>query len=237
MNDFIPNWKHHTCLFLPAQMLASAPSLLWELYLDWLWNWTDHPSSWVSRIAYTCRILAILILIPVLVLILLDIASYGIARTLGVIDLTSASTSDRQTIHSASVAVPSVQVDEPHSPSSATSSASSSVPKRAQRSELTLNTLESLPPLNISGEGAAPAQPDAYFTSEPNSLKLSGVGLFSPAASRPPSPTITRKSLPPEDRLSVSMLEQEDGEDGIVFVRKRTGRTLSKPQARDEDDY
>ncbi|KAJ7072132.1 hypothetical protein C8F01DRAFT_973856 [Mycena amicta] len=172
---------------------GSAPAVVWRFYVDSLWKSTEHPNSWISQIAYVCRILAILLIIPVLVLILLDIASYGIARTLGVIDVTAASTSDKKTIHNNHL--PLVEVYQPTTP---------------------------LP-------DSPTTDPDAYFTAEPNSLKLAGVGVFSPAASRPPSPTITRKALPPEDkRIDVE-------EEGIVFTtRKRAAR---KAQGLDEDEH
>ena len=40
------------------------------------------------------------------------------------------------------------------------------------------------------------SQPPVFYASEENSLTLSGVGVFSPAASQPPSPTISRRHLP-----------------------------------------
>ncbi|KAF7315483.1 hypothetical protein MIND_00063500 [Mycena indigotica] len=203
--------------------LSSAPNIVWRLYVDSLWRWTDQPTSWISHTAYVCRILAILLIIPFLLLILVDIVSYGIARTLGVIDLTDASTSDNKTIHGTGKGkgrVPVVQI-MPSSPDAMTT-----VTKTEGRPALQcdISPLDTLPPLNM--ENASPSQ-EAYFTSEPNSLKLSGVGLFSPAASRPPSPTITRKSLPPDEKL-VDL----DEEEGIVF-RKRATR---KPQGHDEDE-
>ncbi|KAJ7217854.1 hypothetical protein GGX14DRAFT_438600 [Mycena pura] len=160
----------------------SIPRLAWGFYVDYLWNWTDHPGSWISRIAYISRIFAILLILPVVVLTLLDIASYGIARTLGIIDEVKASTSDKETIHNQ---VPLVRIYEP-TPAPA--------PCMATDSDLQseCSSTDTLPPLRAWN-------PPAYFTSEENSLKLSGVGVFSPAASRPPSPTLTRRTLPYED--------------------------------------
>lgn len=44
------------------------------------------------------------------------------------------------------------------------------------------------------------SQPQTFYASEDNNLKLSGVGVFSPAASLPASPTLSRGSLQPEGR-------------------------------------
>jgi len=40
------------------------------------------------------------------------------------------------------------------------------------------------------------SQPPVFYAGEENSLTLSGVGVFSPATSQPPSPTISRGHLP-----------------------------------------
>ncbi|KAK2464230.1 hypothetical protein APHAL10511_003687 [Amanita phalloides] len=51
------------------------------------------------KTANGARVLAILVALPIVILALLDIASYGIARTLGVIDDVKASTSDVASVH------------------------------------------------------------------------------------------------------------------------------------------
>ncbi|KAH9954124.1 hypothetical protein BC827DRAFT_75896 [Russula dissimulans] len=65
---------------LMASILA-APLYLWNWYIDYLWNYDSN--SWVATIAYAFRIWAILAILPTLVLALLDVTSYVIARTLG----------------------------------------------------------------------------------------------------------------------------------------------------------
>jgi hypothetical protein len=121
-----------------------------------------------------------------------DIASYGIARTLGVIDDVKASTSDKATIH------PAIHINAPSSPSSL------STPTDSERSEDT-------------------AMP-AYFTSEASNLKLSGVGVFSPAPSQPPSPTLSRRRLHPElESLTPMSILNDD--DGLTF-RKKAGKAF-----------
>ncbi|KAJ6499043.1 hypothetical protein C8R45DRAFT_101849 [Mycena sanguinolenta] len=194
-------------------ILSSMPRVIWNFYIDYLWNWTDYPHSWISRIAYTCRVLAILLIMPIVVLTLLDLASYGIARSLGVIDDVKASTSDKETIHNK---IPIVRVQRPP-PTPSPDSPSTSL-LASTDSETLLDT--DFPPIKSNFDsGTLPhlsldistpvSQPDAYFAHEENSLKLSGVGVFSPAASRPPSPTITRKKL-------------TDVDEGITFRKKAT---------------
>ncbi|KAJ7702994.1 hypothetical protein B0H17DRAFT_1041115, partial [Mycena rosella] len=205
----------------PSSVNASAvPRMMWKFYVDYLWNWTDYPHSWVSRIAYTARVLAILLILPVVVLTLLDIASYAVARTLGVIDDVKASTSDKETIHNT---IPLVKIYEAPTPDSAPFNATDSDHETLVQSDFssTSDSTDTLPPLSIftPSHPPAPSYPRAYFTSEENSLKLSGVGVFSPAASRPPSPTITRRNL----------IETED--EGISF-RKRTRAPAKAPDDR-----
>ncbi|KAJ7647148.1 hypothetical protein FB45DRAFT_1051690 [Roridomyces roridus] len=202
--------------------VASLPQALWNLYVEHLWNWTDHPSSWISRIAYTARVLSILLILPLVILILLDIASYGIARTLGVIDDVKASTSDKETIHNKEGPLVHIYETSP----TPTLSSSASIPDSGRdtdtepqsQSELSSSSdsLAPLPRLTIPSDSE---EPRTYFTE--NSSQLSGAGVFSPAASRPPSPTITRRALPVEDKLV-------DSDEGIT-LRKR-GKALSAPQ-------
>lgn len=92
----------------------------------------------------------------------------------------------------------------------------------------TIHLGSELPSLDVS-------DPHAYFASEENSLKLSGVGVFSPAASRPPSPTLTRRHLIPESRMppfAMSSIKTTgdagkhtngESEEGLTF-RPRTRR-------------
>ncbi|KAF9049990.1 hypothetical protein BJ165DRAFT_1455614 [Panaeolus papilionaceus] len=161
---------------------ASIPATLWALYIEYLWNYESD--SWVARIAYSCRILALLISLPIIILGLLDIASYGIARTLGVVDDVKASTSDKV----AADTPPAIRVDEPDTLSgdSLGSSWISDVSASASESTTTGEHMN----------GSSEAKPDVFYAGEDNNLKLSGVGVFSPAASQPPSPTISRHHLP-----------------------------------------
>jgi len=160
---------------------SSIPGTLWEYYVQYLWLY--EPDSWVARIAYSCRVLAILVSLPIIILGLLDISSYGIARTLGVIDDVKASTSDKSTV---AISTPSIQVID------ATSSSSESAFSDSDLDSMTDHKLHNRirSPLSDSNDKLLPSQPPVFYASEGNSLSLSGVGVFSPAASQPSSPTI-----------------------------------------------
>ncbi|KAG6872655.1 hypothetical protein C0995_007985 [Termitomyces sp. Mi166 len=170
-----------------------------------------QPNSWVGRIASTCRVLAILVSLPIIILGLLDIASYGIARTLGIIDDVEASTSDTTT----NASIPSIHV----APSTSSLSCTDSEPEssRASRNKRlsndvyqTLSQEESLSMLGAS-------QPRAFFASDEGSdFKLSGVGVFSPATSRPSSPVLNRKFVV-EGGKTV-------GQEQDIGLRQRIGR-------------
>ena len=179
---------------------SSIPGLLWAYYVQYLWNYESD--SWVARIAYSCRILAILISLPIIILGLLvgnnrtsdairciqliytqDIASYGIARTLGVIDDVRASTSDKATLHNTMTP-----------PDGTLTPGSESAFSDSDRDSLTDHNLHNRMRSPLSDSCANLSQPSVFYVAEDN--KLSGVGVFSPAASRPPSPTSSRYRLP-----------------------------------------
>ncbi|PBK74531.1 hypothetical protein ARMSODRAFT_1081441 [Armillaria solidipes] len=86
---------------------SSLPRLIWDLYLKYLWFYS--PNSWVACIAYGFRIIAIFLISPIVIVTLLDLASYGVARTLGIVDAVKASTSDSA---SAGLNIPAVNVDD-----------------------------------------------------------------------------------------------------------------------------
>ena len=155
----------------------------------------------MARIAYSCRILAILVILPIIILGLLvgnrssdtirciwliytqDIASYGIARTLGVIDDVRASTSDKATVHNTMTP-----------PDGAITPGSESVFSDSDHDSLIDHNLHNRMRSPLSDSYANFAQPSVFYVGEDN--KLSGVGVFSPAASQPPSPTSSRHRLP-----------------------------------------
>jgi hypothetical protein len=183
-----------------------SPSSVWSAYLNNLVRYSS--TSWVARIASTFRILAFLVIVPLAFLASLDIASYVIARTLGVIDDSKASTSDNATIHKTSSSsdeeLPSIVVStDPLTPTSETSSFRANISSREK--------------LALSPD----AMPNEYFAADENGL--SGAGIFSPATSQPPSPTMSRHHCR-DDSSSVSSLSG------------RSSPTLSRRQLKEDQN-
>ncbi|KAL4080267.1 hypothetical protein V8B97DRAFT_724401 [Scleroderma yunnanense] len=89
---------------------STVPHLLWGAYIEHLWN--PQPGSWVGRTAATFRVLAFLVVLPVVILTLLDVTSYVIARTLGIVDDVKASTSDATGDVSMSASVPTILMQD-----------------------------------------------------------------------------------------------------------------------------
>jgi len=182
-------------------------SLLWARYIEYLWNY--EPGSWVEASASTFRLFAAFIITPLALLVMLDVTSYIIARTLGVIDDTKASTSDRESLHPVTV------VEGPHTEppaiivQSASMSISPSVPTDIGQ------------PLDEMGEKLRleidrPHQSESSGSLYEGNPALAGVGVFSPAASTPPSPTLERRRTGSLSKSSTIMtpLSQLDNENG-----------------------
>jgi hypothetical protein len=96
-----------------------------------------------------------------------------------------ASTSDKNTIHS-KYDTPIILVNDDSSPASTSPSVSDSfhthnpeVPKHPEKADT----------------DPANGEPQTYFALDETDLRLSGVGVFSPAASRSPSPMPSRRNL------------------------------------------
>jgi hypothetical protein len=104
------------------------------------------------------------------------VASYVIARTLGIVDDVKASTSDQ-------VSQVNIHVEPAESGAEHTDR------------EKPAFTVDSAP-----GDNDGTPQPQEFFATEKN-LKLSGVDILSPATTRPPSPVLTRKNLTEEPSL------------------------------------
>ncbi|KNZ72895.1 hypothetical protein J132_01887 [Termitomyces sp. J132] len=170
---------------------SSYPALLWDFYIQYLWNY--QPNSWVARIASTCRVLAVLVSLPIIILALLDISSYGIARTLGVIDDVKASTSDITTNPN----VPTIRI---------------------------ISSTSTSPYTDSENDLIGASQPRSFYASdeEGSNFTLSGADLFSPAASRPSSPVLSRKIVE-----GGSMLGQEAD---FGRLRQRAGRDADIPE-------
>ncbi|KAF4620626.1 hypothetical protein D9613_000439 [Agrocybe pediades] len=187
---------------------SSIPGTLWAYYLEYLWYY--EPDSWVARIAYSFRVLAFLVALPFIVLGLVDISSYVIARTLGVVDDVKASTSDKATVHmdssGSSMSTPSIQINDAISNSSESAFSDTDVElhnlHNNNNNNNTANTRSSRTGESNNNKARSPLSdsssslnPSVFFSGDTN-LKLSGVGVFSPAASQPPSPTVSRQNIP-----------------------------------------
>lgn len=201
---------------------VATPSNLWNWYIDYLWNYDNN--SWVATIAYGFRIWAILAILPTIILCLLvsttvydpwartapsltthvpslsqqDVTSYVIARTLG--DPTASTSHKSSTQPDSTIAV-------------GASSGAGTIP------------ISGLPP--SQGEGVsrvsavgAIAEPSTATTSTyfldgdgegeyDGAARLAGVGVFSPVASMPGSPTLSRRR---------SFRREEEGSTASVSV-------------------
>ncbi|OJT15769.1 hypothetical protein TRAPUB_4317 [Trametes pubescens] len=159
-----------------SSTVLSVPQTLWHFYLD---NLVFYKSgSWVDSAASTFRVLAFTTILPFILLTLFDVASYVIARTLGVIDATKASTSgeldNADHLHANR---PAIVVHDDSTPTPSTD---------AEGSEHAKSPLPHTTP------------PASYFrnpTEEEGNLQLAGVGTFSPAPSQPGSPTLQRREF------------------------------------------
>ncbi|EIN11747.1 hypothetical protein PUNSTDRAFT_131902 [Punctularia strigosozonata HHB-11173 SS5] len=202
--------------------ILTVPYIIWRWYLDTLVYY--DPQSWVASVAHAFRILAFVLIAPFAILTMLDVTSYVIARTLGVIETTKASTSDKAEMHETSV--PTLLVSDESNNSTA------------------LDT--GTPPASRPGS----TDHDGHNATDPNTLffnsgeKLSGVGVFSPAASRPASPTVERKRLvdtPWQNSLGASgsesgsvsesftLIEKDEEDEGVsVGLRRRAQQIASK---------
>jgi len=187
-----------------ATVVLSSPRFVWNIYVEYLWNYESN--SWVASTANTFRVLSLLMFAPVFILTLLDVISYVIARTLGVIDDTKASTSEIQN-DTLSTRVSSTAIDAP--------------PK--------IHVQQDDGADDVDDGDATPMStpPPTYFHSTMESagnLKLSGVDMFSPAPSQPPSPTMSRKDLAvhmmhqvrPMSKIVSGSEEKEKGDSGSV---------------------
>lgn len=119
--------------------------------------------------------------------------SYIIARTLGVIDDTKASTSDRQSLHPVAV----VEGNEAKPPAIIVQSASVAGSMSTSSSIKTdigqpLDGIGEKLRLELDGSHPRPQSSSSSSLYEGNPA-LAGVGVFSPAASTPSSPTIEKK--------------------------------------------
>jgi hypothetical protein len=144
------------------------------------------------------------------------VTSYIIARTLGVIDDTKASTSDRESLHP----VAAVQGSDAKPPTIIVQSASvtGSIPASPSFSTDTIGQRldEVRETLQLEIDPSHHPQSTSSSSLYEGNPALAGVGVFSPAASTPPSPTIERKRFGSLSKSSTIMtpLNQLDHDNG-----------------------
>lgn len=180
----------------------SAPRLVWHAYIKYLWN--PHPDSWVSQVAYSFRILAFLLILPAVILTLLDITSYVIARTLGIVDDVKASTSDQPAV--TAEGTPSILVED--------TSSEESFPAEQDNYTSSVHRQH-----NTDTRSAGVQKLQAYFTGEED-LQLSSVGILSPSPSQPSSPVLPHENLSGEDGAT-RLEEPRDAQDEGMTLRRR----------------
>lgn len=222
---------------------SAVPRLLWDTYTEYLWN--HQPGSWVGRTASTFRVLALVVVLPVVILTLLDVTSYVIARTLGIVDDVKASTSDAtggaiSISPSPSTAIlmedspplemSTAEMDAHTDPSAADSGAKHQRHSASRRDHAHGN--EDVPQgqeehtihnvheeRSMASRWAADIKPQAFFAGEED-LQLAGVGVFSPAASQTPSPVIPRIKLNMSEGDTFNMKEAMGERDGTSLRRR-----------------
>lgn len=229
--------------------MSSILSHLFNSYVDYLWNYDS--SSWVATVAYAFRIWAILAILPTLVLALLDVTSYVIARTLG--DPTAA-TSHKSSFatqpppnSNCKIANAADSIDPP------TGLGDSDHPNpvailRPEDDESPSGITSTKPvittPASTAAAAAASSTTDAtssraFFvdgegSEDDGAARLAGVGVFSPVASMPGSPTVSRGNFFEKDGEddagggggSGSSAASGTDESGLPFVASRGGILL-----------
>ncbi|CEL61041.1 hypothetical protein RSOLAG1IB_04281 [Rhizoctonia solani AG-1 IB] len=166
---------------------------------------TPHPNSWVAFIASMFRIMAYMILTPIIILTITDIAAWAIARTLGA------------SLHSDSTSIQKpkeVRVDPLVQPAT----------KPGKQFETA--KVDSVPQLEL------PPSPPTFATdlrfTTPGEANYELSGLFSPPISRAGSPGISfsRRLRPPSTSSSAAGSDSEGtSSDGRVNIRYGLGMT------------
>lgn len=189
--------------------LSSAPRLVWHAYIEYLWN--PHPGSWVSQVAYSFRVLAFLLILPVVILTLLDITSYVIARTLGIVDDVKASTSDQPVV--TAEGTPSILVEDTSSEESFPAEQDSYISSVHRHYNTDMRSTGVQEEMKLQ----------AYFTGEED-LQLSSVDVLSPSPSQPSSPVLPHENLSGEDG-AMRMEDPRDAQDEPMILRRRGAQT------------
>lgn len=212
---------------------SDVPRLIWNAYVKYLWNY--QPESWVGRTASTFRFLAVAVILPVIILTLLDVTSYIIARTLGILDDVKASTGDTVKDVTMSLSAPTTlvrssfladEVQEPIDPRPrAASDSEGQRPSEVHCDRIhNVSDADRLDEHGNHEDGSnrprgEESRPQGFFA-EDEGLQLAGVGVFSPAASQPSSPVSPRMKL---SMLEGGIAKVTEGQSGSSIRRRHGG--------------
>jgi len=220
--------------------IFAAPSYLWNSYLHYLWNYDSN--SWVANIAYAFRIWAIFTILPTLVLGLLDVTSYIIARTLG--DPT-ASTSHKSSFATQPHANSEHQIPNTNADTSQTIP---TVPVPIPIAVFPPN--DRTPPSGASTKPSTPARGgglstpslptffvDGECSEDDGAARLAGVGVFSPVASMPGSPVASRRNFLEREaeEEEVGSGSEESGSSAARGVQLRGGLGRKRDEAEEQE--
>lgn len=212
---------------------SDIPGFIWNAYVKNLWNY--QPESWVARTASTFRVLAVVVILPVVILTLLDVTSYIIARTLGILDDVKASTGDAAEGGTMSLSAPTAHVqssplaDEskerhPRAANGSEGQWHSGTPRNRGHNVNDVGRPDERGNHEVydeSNHAEGESRPQAYFAGE-DDLQLAGVGDFSPAASQPSSPVLPRMKL---SMLEGGIVKATEGQPGSSIRRRPQERT------------
>lgn len=210
---------------------SDIPGFIWNAYVKNLWNY--QPESWVGRAASTFRVLAAVVILPVVILTLLDVTSYIIARTLGILDDVKASTSDAvedvttspsastSLVQSTPIADEVQESIDPHARAASGSEGQwhSGAPRNSGHNVSDLDRPDERGNHQAhdgSNHAEGESRPQAFFAGEED-LQLAGVGEFSPAASQPSSPVLPRMKL---SMLEGGIVKATEGQPGSSIRRR-----------------
>jgi hypothetical protein len=157
--------------------------------------------------------LAFLLILPVVILTLLDITSYVIARTLGIVDDVKASTSDQPVV--TAEGTPSILVEDTSSEESFPAEQDSYISSVHRQYNTDMRSAGVQEETKLM----------AYFTGEEH-LQLSSVGVLSPSPSQPSSPVLPHENLYGEDE-AMRMEDTRDAQDEAIILRRRGAQTQS----------
>lgn len=152
-----------------------------------------------------------------------------IARTLGVIDDVKASTSDKSTVHSG-MHTPSIMIQDTSTSNFDTTPADSDQGTPSNCNGNDGNAVKRSKMAGVSLDSLNVSEPSAFYAGEDAHLKLSGVGVFSPATSQPPSPTLSRRNVFSGGRGFTEDVSSSMSDDGLALRRRHDGNSRKEEE-------